>query len=379
MRREDRQKLELAYGEGDGSEVDYRLARRLGVFVEAAIALERDVWGDLDEDKFGIGWWAPHPGTKRRILISDYLWQLCHSIQQNMTEAGLHLLEARGAWEEQARRISKGLHFEHDEPRFEMPSIGAPIDELAGELFRLHVGGFMRAIGSTFDCVGGVLVAVAGLKTDLLRADLITAERAIAKLTGANDGERLQISARDAVRRSIAAAGPPGWDRWADHYRNMLVHRGRRTQKGGGDIIASSILDAKGDRIPRLRSFPLLPRDPVRSEVEVMLHLGTHDHLTEHGLVTMDGVLRSTLAFVTAASQELLDVWRTRRASPAMIEQPREQWKDVKPAEQPFGGYADGTVGTNFKQVHVSPSAVRRLRAAALTTDRRHLWDDTFD
>lgn len=109
-----------------------------------------------------------------------------------------------------------------------------------------------------------------------------------------------------------------------------------------------------------------------------MLHVRAHDHLTEHGLETLGGVLNSTMSFVSAACSYLSGVWKERRAKPTIIAQPREQWKEVKTSSRPFDGYAEGTLGTGFKQLHVSLSAVRRIRAAALTTELRHLWD-TFD
>jgi hypothetical protein len=374
MKREDRDQLAQPYS-ADGTDVSYRLARRLGAYVDEVIKLEAEIVVDLDEVSFGVGWWAPHPGTSRRILISDYLWQCCHSIQQNLMEAALHLVEARGAWADEAARQASGLR---ESPRgdvsYEPPFIATPLDELPAELHWLHVAGVMRSIGSTLDCIGGVAVGVAGLKRDILTADLDLVFGLTKTLTATDVGTQFQARLVADIAAALDAAGPPGWWRWASHYRNMLVHRGRRTRKGGGHVVESPIVNAVGQPVPRLRSFPLLPRDPSRSDVEVMLHLGDADHLTEDGLVTLAGILASTTAAVKSCASLLRTAWQQRRASPLLVLQPREQWRNVKTSAAPFVGYAPGTVGTGFRQVHVAPVAVRRLRAAALTSDLMDKW-----
>jgi hypothetical protein len=378
MNREDHARLSEPY-ESDGTDVSYRLARRIGVYVDEVIQLEEAIVADLDETVFGIGWWAPEPGTKRRILISDYLYQCCHSIQQNLSEAGIHLMEARAAWQVEESRIAKGLRSSRDaHPSYEPPAITAPSDELHAELFWMHVAGMMRAVGSVLDCIGGVAVGVGGLRTSILKADLPVVFERCAKLAGASAGERLQQQLARELRRTLESAGPPDWWRWATDYRNMLVHRGRRTRKSGGHLVHSAIVDAGGRPVARLRSAALLPRDPSRSDVEVMLHLGNADYLTEDGLVTLQGVLASIKSAATGAAICLHDVWRQRRAAPSLILQPREQWKDVQPSAAPFQGFAPDTSGLGFGQLFVSPVAIRRLRAAALTAELREKWKE-FD
>lgn len=312
-------------------------------------------------------------------LISDYLWQCCHSIQQNLTEGALHLVEARGAWADESARHASGLRESHGGGvTYEPPPIRAPLAELPAELYWMHVTGVMRAVGSTLDCIGGVAVGVAGLKRDILTADLDRVFAVADGLTGTDPGAAFQARLIAELAAALDKAGPPGWWRWASQYRNMLVHRGRRTRKSGGHIIESPIVNAAGRPVPRLRSFPLLPRDPSRSDVEVMLHLGDADHLTEDGLTTLTGILASTTAAARACASILQVAWQERRATPSLILQPREQWRHVKTSAAPFAGYAPGTVGTSFRQLHVAPTAVRRLRAAALTTDLADKWK-TFD
>jgi hypothetical protein len=91
MRREDIEKLGVPYPES--GVLDERFGNALGVTPSAVRELQREVFGDFDEKVGGVGWWAPHPGTSRRILISDHLLQCIASIETNLVEARLHLLE----------------------------------------------------------------------------------------------------------------------------------------------------------------------------------------------------------------------------------------------------------------------------------------------
>src|SRR4051794_12179891 len=66
----------------------------LGIAIPEWDALEDRIFADLTEAlPYGIGWWAPHPGTSRRILISDQLYACTASVSMNLIEAGIHLLE----------------------------------------------------------------------------------------------------------------------------------------------------------------------------------------------------------------------------------------------------------------------------------------------
>jgi hypothetical protein len=47
----------------------------------------------VTDPPYGVGWWAPHPGTSRRIFISDQLDACTTSVTTNMVEAALHWLD----------------------------------------------------------------------------------------------------------------------------------------------------------------------------------------------------------------------------------------------------------------------------------------------
>lgn len=61
------------------------------MILPAVHQLQRRVFADLDETRHGVGWWAPHPGTSRQILIRDHLVQCITSVEVNLVDARLHL------------------------------------------------------------------------------------------------------------------------------------------------------------------------------------------------------------------------------------------------------------------------------------------------
>ena len=93
----------------------------------------------------------------------------------------------------------------------------------------LHTIGFIRAIAGALDCFGASVVGVAAVKTNLLRADLDSARRALGQVTGAA-GDRIQADIRAQLEALIERVGPPGWFRWTLDLRNTVIHRGRRLQ-----------------------------------------------------------------------------------------------------------------------------------------------------
>jgi hypothetical protein len=129
------------------SEIGFqRFATAIGVEVSEALTLRDQIFGDLDDTKFGIGWWAPHPGTARRILISDYLTQSAQGIAVNLIEARLHLLEAEHAMDEHAKPARyAGFRRQSGVTRPNTPASQCAADELPGYPAQIHVVGLFRA------------------------------------------------------------------------------------------------------------------------------------------------------------------------------------------------------------------------------------------
>src|SRR5262245_19192471 len=93
MRATDRLRLAKPYGV-PADQPTPGPAQALGVHVPRLQQLEDAIFGDFNPGPpFGIAWWAPGPGTTRRILIGDHLFACAMGTRDNLIEAGLHWTE----------------------------------------------------------------------------------------------------------------------------------------------------------------------------------------------------------------------------------------------------------------------------------------------
>jgi hypothetical protein len=92
MRSEDLERLRVPFHKGE--DLNQGFARAVEVQVPALHKLYREIFNDLDDIVFGVRWWASQLDTGRRILVSDHLVSCVSSVQTNLIEASLHLLEA---------------------------------------------------------------------------------------------------------------------------------------------------------------------------------------------------------------------------------------------------------------------------------------------
>src|SRR5437870_3456746 len=133
----DDERLGREYPAGDPK--DGRLARALHVDVPVWRELGNEILGDLDERLFGVGWWAPHPGRSRRILISDHLFACVRSVEANLIEARLHLMEAMEFWAREsdfhARTVSLGPD---RQLKVALPERKRLLDEITPAMAMLH-------------------------------------------------------------------------------------------------------------------------------------------------------------------------------------------------------------------------------------------------
>jgi hypothetical protein len=115
MRSSDVTRLSQPYG-GDPNLPTPGPAAALGVATPTWSQLETTLLGDLSTElPYGIAWWAPHPGTSRRILISDQLYACAHSTGDNLIEAGLHWLEFLDFADRESDRLAYAVKFENGE------------------------------------------------------------------------------------------------------------------------------------------------------------------------------------------------------------------------------------------------------------------------
>jgi hypothetical protein len=120
---------------------------------------------------YGIGWWAPPPGTSRRILISDQLYACTRSAADNLIEAALHRLEFQDFTAQESDRVANALTFQNGEPIVKVPRRNSPLEDVGTQLVRLHVAGTVRALSGALDCLAGTIIGVAAIPLSILRSD----------------------------------------------------------------------------------------------------------------------------------------------------------------------------------------------------------------
>jgi hypothetical protein len=187
-------------------------------------------------------------------------------------------------------------------------------------------------------------------------------------------GQRIQGAFRDAFLEELRAAGPPHWDEWVIGYRNMLVHRGRRVDMS--DLVPRSATP------PRAGLERMMPSEPELSQVEAWARWGNllgcgqgSNFLRERAEETLRRALGATARLAARSCEQLLRVWRGRRADPTALPQPPAQWPKI-PAVAPsqFEGFLPGSYDAKPDAMLGGPNLLRRLRIAALDKSSAPLW-----
>ena len=352
-----------------------RVADRLGVDLQRVDQLVAAIYADLDEEKYGVGWWIDFGSAKRRIVVSDYLHQSVAAIGRNLLEARLHQLEAESAWDASEEWFKRALL---DAPQGDLlaPPKNAE-EELRGTFGDIHAGGFFRAIGSALDCIAAAVVGVAGLPRKMFRVQWKAVLDDLSTLAEVDDPRR---EFAEAVIARKDSAGPKGWTEWAIEMRNMLVHRGRRVNINFVLPTSSIVYLPGGMAYKPHRVVPMFQRDPGLSEIEVMHLKGkvTDVVVSEPAEETATGVFESALFFANEFSALALELWERRRQDPTLVEQPlQKQWPEVR-EEDPtsFDGYDPRNIGTeHLNTIMVNPQEGKRITAGLATDDLRPTWE----
>lgn len=376
MRDDDLRRLDIPVGGvKNAEEVDALFRNAIGADLPAADALVSEIRRDLSPTAFGIGWWSPHPDPPRRILISDHLLLCASGVGINMVEARLHLLELRDArvrWNEEfAKRVQESP------AGLKILAAENVRDELPRALASLHLGGLLRAVGSALDCLAAVVIGVAALPMNILKADFSKLTQYVTAPNRLPDMPQLHQQLAETIKRALARAGPEGWLEWATGYRNMLVHRGRHINLSKIVPERSPIVRPDGRDVVRFRLVSVLPADPGRSEVEVLRDGERRPILlSEDASVTVEGIYASTARLVEDMSESMKDIWLRRRQNPTLIAQPRRQWELLE-ATRPSGfrGYAPGSLDISIREMHATQEFGLRLLSASLSDPQRDNWN----
>jgi hypothetical protein len=379
MRRLDLEALERPYPEPT-RHADDRFADALGLDLKNVRALEEAFHGDLDPVELGIGWWKtyePQFGVRARILVGDYLFRCAASIETNLVETKLHLLEAVDAYEQEDNRLSRMVELGPDNtPRPKHPRSLNAKDDLQDRLATLHTAGFFRALASAFDCLGGCIHGVLALNEWIVSATFGKACGALKNLSPTPTKDVDRKAFRDSMNAIIASSGPTGWLEWALDYRHTLVHRARRFEMTTMEL-ESSIVDPSGRPILRTRQIPQLARDPDRTDVEVWRDVKMPPVLTEPARTTMEEVLKSGEQTLSQIAAELQKFWQGRRSDPAKLAQPAGQWPNDKAGEAAgFQGYDPKCVAYTPTMMLANPIALHRMRIASIGDGAERNWPD---
>lgn len=381
MRREDINKLTTPYPVDGTAPPDP--AGALGVEAPNWRSLEREVFADLKPSApWGIAWWDPHPGTSRRILISDQLFCCTRSVNQNLVEAALHWLEYLDWRERESDRNADVLSFVGGQPQIKMARPKNTLEAVGDRLTQLHAAGVARALSGVLDCMAGTIIGVTALPLSLLKADLGVIRDYFEKRDKGGpylEGEYRQMEFGRKLEALIKAAGPNDWLDWLLAFRNMLIHRGRRLEVGQFEPRLPILYDHRQRPIPRVDSIMQLALDPGRSDVEVLVDASKTPVLSENASDTLAGAMESTRKLADDLGKELLEFWNWRRADPIKLPQPQKQWPKGRATQiLAFGGYKPGSHPYDPGVLVSHPESLKRMLSAALEDSNRPNWA-TFD
>ena len=373
MRKQDINNLSQPYI-ADKPEFDRRFDSAIGADIPSAGNLVEEIFSDFDENTFGIYWWKSL-ATEERILISDYLYQCVSEIETNLVEAKLHLLEWLGARERSNEKIANAIiRDSNGNIGIKMPPSKSPLDDLPSRQEKMHICGFFRAIGSSLDCLAASIIGVLALPISLRRSDIGKAEKALLKVNpSSNQGSQVQIDFRDFFENVKKTSGTEDWLEWADQYRNMFVHRGRRITFHDISPRQTPLYDSNGQWIPRAESNTYLAKYPDRSDIEAFIK-GKNISLNEEAEVTLNGIFKSCRNLNENLCERLVSIWKERRANPQLLEQPQNQWDD-KIRSCNFVGYDSNAKPLKQDVGIVNPILSRRMLSTSVDDANRDFWE----
>jgi hypothetical protein len=132
----------------------------------------------------------------------------------------------------------------------------------------------------------------------------------------------------------------------------------------------------------RVRSVRVLPSEPELSQVEAWARWGDligcgqgSYFLREGAQETLRRALGAVARIVARTCEQLLPVWRGRRADPASLPQPVRQWERIPTiAPSGFDGFLPGSFELRPDVMIGGNDIQRRIRTAAIDDRSSHLW-----
>ncbi|WP_394622411.1 hypothetical protein JNUCC0626_49635 (plasmid) [Lentzea sp. JNUCC 0626] len=321
------------------------------------------VQADFDTARGGCTWWHDYGLDLDAVTgIMDYLYGLLTGVKENLRIGAIHLHDLRecrfsddrwmiGQFNNGSRNLNRGEQEARREARIDA-----------------HTAGVLRAAGSTLDNLAGIIIAIGGFDTNLMKADL-------GKLLPLTDGPdypgpdvRGQLKLQQTVlnptdrqgtllraaRSVLQHSGPEGWLDWTRWSRNDRVHRGAR--------IAMNY-------ISRGKIARPLPRQPDHPEAHAFRAAGDPRKLLleEDVIDTLAGIVESLDSAIVGTFVACQELWTYRRNHPDQIMQPAGQWPNKPPRDVTFDGYRPGSATLpKDSVVLVSPETGTRLQASRM-------------
>jgi len=383
MKQEDIERLQAPYASGDQKERQREYCGCLGIRITETDLLGKALLSTLDAKNKG------HPQCssldfRRRVLASDTLLRASTSVVTNLVEAAIHALEVRGAIEREAEAKSRRMQPSGGRP-FSYTPPSRPMDDITDAMTELHIAGFFRAAAAALDCLGIAMIGALGLPTPILSGSMGAALNAGNKMRAdvakgrlaSTAGTNLQLAAVSHCGQALSDSGPDDWHGWTKQMRHMYAHRPRRLVLSQVTPQPLSLVQSSG--YPYLRSSQdyLLPRDPSRCDIDVLVDAGTPERLvlSETAETTIRGVLSSLTKACESIARGLRRVWAVRTARTDFIHQPAAQWPPADSQRKTnFDGYASGSFIPKVDALMLPGTTQPRFEAAAVLDHDRSLW-----
>lgn len=380
MKAFDDSKFDVEYREGPNGQFE-GFESVIKADAPSASKMATEIYLDLDPEGHGISWWVGYKefGEKRRIFVGDYLWQTAVSISTNLAEARLHILYLQEALEKSQEQVKRTIKVAPDgQTLTALPTKNTVRDELPSRLVGLHTAGLFRAMGSVLDCLAALMIGVVGIPTNVKRADF---SRLLKRIDSIVDTSKLKagdeiFDFRQKLNEILLKSGPENWLSWIASYRNVIVHRARRTEFIMLLGKHSGIITPNGHPVVTASEIPLLVKDPENTDVEGWVKFSEGTLLSEKSMDTLQGSFQSVRNFCEEISTELLVIWKRRRENPNLIVQPNQQWEvSDSSGSWFFKGFNSGSIALSADEIRSNGSTVHRMRSAAVDDKNFKKWE----
>lgn len=349
---------------GNAGEVEDAKLAALGLEMPATDGLAVRLRDDFRSEHYGYEYFASATDPVIRAVASARLRAAVSGIGRNLLEARLHehgIHDAVGpngvGWRGGTTTIREEIQRDHLE---------------------LHLVGFLRAVGSVFDCAAAVLVGVARIPVSIVRADInnllcLDTSRLLRRVPDAPATQLESWEAAADVVRTGAASGPEDWLTWALEMRNAYVHRGRaslRFHNRHSRLAAPIFVETSDPPQALVRYDPYLIRRPWLNDMQNLLHHPFRDQLLpEPAQNTVTACRRQLVGWCETVSRWVLETWSDRDLQMSLRVH-AESWEEHATVSS-FSGFSDGSPREGDLLI-ISPNEMELVQTAKRLVEEGH-------